>query len=154
MGAMPAHDFDEPVGRPTAMRFATGLGRLWRALGRRSDPDLSRSERLLLESLPTAGVSLMWVAERLELAKSSASVTVKALERRGLVTRARDPFDERKLAIVLTAEGRRRVRHDTVLDLDLVAATLNDLPVFRRYTLVRLLEQLAERAERVPRRWP
>jgi len=96
----------------------------------------------------------MWVAERLELAKSSASVTVKALERRGLVTRARDPFDERKLAIVLTAEGRRRVRHDTVLDLDLVAATLNDLPVFRRYTLVRLLEQLAERAERVPRRWP
>jgi hypothetical protein len=38
----------------------------------------------------------------------SQSVAVKDLERRGFVRRRRDARDERRLAIVLTAEGRRR----------------------------------------------
>ena len=94
----------------------------------------------------------MWVAERLELPKSTASATVKALEQRDLLIRARDPLDGRKLAIVLTEEGLRLVRGDTALELELVTAILRDVPRPRRHALVRLLQQLAERAERIDSR--
>ena len=58
------------------------------------------------------------LARHLALPKSTASVVVKDLERRGFVERARDARDERRLAIVLSAEGRARVADDTVLEPD------------------------------------
>ena len=61
-------------------------------------------------------MTLGWLAQHLALPKSSASVLVKDLERRGFVRRRRDSEDERRLAIVLTAKGRRRVEADSVLE--------------------------------------
>ena len=46
------------------------------------------------------------LAEHLALPKSTASVVVKDLERRGFVRRARDERDERRLAIVLSDAGQ------------------------------------------------
>ena len=81
------------------------------------------------------------------LPKSTASVLVKDLERRGFVRRRRDSSDERRLAIVLTAKGRRRVEADTVLSPGPLAAALGELPERERRGLVRSLGRLAEAAE-------
>ena len=87
-------------------------------LRRGDDGDLSEHERQLLHHIPAAapGVPLGDVARHLALPNSSASVLVKDLARRGFVRRARDPRDERRLALVLTRRGAERVAADSVLD--------------------------------------
>jgi MarR family transcriptional regulator, organic hydroperoxide resistance regulator len=98
----------------------------------------------LLHHVPVeGGVTLGWVASHLLLPKSTASVLVKDLERRGFVRRRRDSSDERRLAIVLTAKGRRRVEVDTVLEPGALAAALRALPERERRALVRSLGRLA-----------
>ena len=93
------------------------------------------------------GISLTWLAGQLGLPKSTASVLVKDLARRGFVRRARDQSDERRLAIVLTPEGVRRVQADTVLEPARLGAALGGLPEARRSSLVVELERLADAAE-------
>ena len=99
-------------------RFQDAFARVWLHLRRGDEPDLSEHERQLLHHIPAAapGVTLGEVAEPLALPRSSASVLVKDLARRGFVRRARDRADERRLALLLTAEGARRVAADSVLD--------------------------------------
>jgi DNA-binding MarR family transcriptional regulator len=98
-------------------RFEAAFRRVWRALHRGDDPELSQHERQLLHHVPVeGGIALTDLAAHLALPKSTASVVVKDLERRGFVRRARDERDERRLAIVLSTRGRRRVAADTVLE--------------------------------------
>jgi DNA-binding MarR family transcriptional regulator len=122
-------------------------------LHRGDDPDLSQHERSLLHHVPAAsdpdrdGITLNGLAAHLGLPKSSASVLVKDLERRGFLVRRRDPDDERRLAIVLTALGRQRVSEDKVLEprrLETALAALNERD---RAALIRIMERLAEAAE-------
>lgn len=47
------------------------------------------------------------LAERLSLEPATLSPLLKRLEAGGLVTRRRDPADERAVAVTLTAEGRQ-----------------------------------------------
>jgi DNA-binding MarR family transcriptional regulator len=130
-------------------RFERAYRRLWGALHRGDEPGLSQHERQLLHHVPASGgVPLMDIARHLGLPKSTASVVVKDLERRGFVRRRRDRTDERRLAIVLTAEGQRRVAADTVLEPDRLARALAALPEARRVALLDAVEQLAEAAER------
>jgi MarR family transcriptional regulator, organic hydroperoxide resistance regulator len=122
---------------------------LWGALHRGDEPGLSQHERQLLHHVPEhGGIALMDLAAHLALPKSTASVVVKDLERRGFVRRRRDRRDERRLAIVLTAEGQRRVAADTVLEPDRLALALEALPEARRAALLDAVEELAEAAER------
>jgi MarR family transcriptional regulator, organic hydroperoxide resistance regulator len=93
-------------------------------------------------------VALTDLARHLLLPKSTASVAIKDLERRGFVRRRRDARDERRLAIVLTAEGRRRVAADTVLEPEPLARALAALPPSRRAALLDGFEALADAAER------
>lgn len=140
--------------RSQTERFERAYRRLWGALNRPDDPDLSQHERRLLHHVPAAGgVSLTWLAAHLALPKSTTSVLVKSLERRGFVRRTRDPEDERRLAIVLTEEGRRRVEADTVLDPERLRAALAALAPGERRSLLAVLELLARAAEQLePRR--
>jgi DNA-binding MarR family transcriptional regulator len=125
---------------------------IWGALNRNDDPDLSQHERQLLHHIPaTGGVALTAVAAHLALPKSSASVLVKDLARRGFVRRVRDSVDERRLALTLTAKGRRRVQADTVLRPDALAAALAALPQRRRQGLLTGMEALADSAARTTR---
>ena len=112
------------------------------------DPDLSQHERQLLHHVPADGaISLGELARHLALPKSSASVVVKSLARRGFLERARDRADERRLRIALTPEGRARVRADTVLEPRRLEAALGRLPERRRRELLRALGELARAAE-------
>src|SRR5215470_13268330 len=125
-------------------RFERAYARLWMALHRGDEPDLSQHERQLLHHVPLeGGVQLNHVAWHLALPKSTASALVKDLERRGFLTRRRDPADERRLAITLTAKGHERVRADSVLDLQGLGAALCKLSQDERRALVEALEKLA-----------
>ena len=118
---------------------------MWGALRRSDDPDLTQHERQLLHHLPAhgAGVSLGELAHHLALPKSSASVLVKSLAQRGFVRRARSEADERRLDLLLTAEGARRVAADTVLEPRALAAALARLAPDEREALLSGLEALA-----------
>lgn len=122
--------------------------RLWLALHREDDPDLSQHERELLHHVPAeGGIALTRLAQHLALPKSTTSVLVKDLARRGFVERARDARDERRLAIVLTAEGRRRVEGDHVLDPARLADGLARLTAEERSAMLASLERLAAACE-------
>jgi DNA-binding MarR family transcriptional regulator len=146
--AMP--DIVQAVNDSSQETFERLYRRLWGSLMKPDDPDLSQHERQLLHHIPDDGaISLSELAAHLALPKSSASVVVKSLARRGFLRRARDESDERRLRIQLTTEGRRRVAADTVLEPALLAAALEKLPERRRKDLLRSLEALAEAAEEV-----
>jgi DNA-binding MarR family transcriptional regulator len=72
---------------------------------------------------------------------------VKSLAARGFVERARDPEDERRLAIRLTEQGRRTVERDTVLRPDALAEAMARLDPEMRAAMLAGLERLAEAAE-------
>ena len=126
-------------------RFQDAFARVWLHLRRGDDPDLSEHERQLLHHIPARppGVTLGEVADHLALPRSSASVLVKDLARRGFVRRARDRADERRLALLLTAEGARRVAADSVLDPGRLDAALAALDPDARAALVEALERVA-----------
>ena len=123
---------------------------MWGALHRGDDPELSQHERQLLHHVPTeGGIALTALAAHLALPKSTASVVVKDLERRGFVTRARDERDERRLAIVLSEAGAARVRADTVLEPERLQRALAQLPDATRAALLEHFEALADAGERL-----
>jgi DNA-binding MarR family transcriptional regulator len=133
------------VNSSASERFQDAFARVWLHLRRGDDPDLSEHERQLLHHIPAAapGVTLGEVADHLALPRSSASVLVKDLAQRGFVRRARDRADERRLALLLTAEGARRVAADSVLDPERLDAALAALAPAERAALVDALERLA-----------
>jgi DNA-binding MarR family transcriptional regulator len=132
----------------TAEQFEKLYTRLWAALHRPDDPDLTQHERELLHHVPAdGGVDLTGLARHLALPKSTASVLVKDLARRGFLIRQRDPADERRLRLVLSNEGRARVAADRVLDPDRLARALARLDPPDRAALLRTLTSLADAAE-------
>ncbi len=133
--------------------FEAFYGRLWAALNRPDDPDLGQHERQLLHHLtPERPVTLGWLASHLALPTSTTSTIVKRLATRGLVRRVRDPGNERRLAITLTPEGRRRVEADTVLDPGRLQAALAAVPPAERTAMLAALQQLVQAAEALPQR--
>jgi DNA-binding MarR family transcriptional regulator len=149
---------EQTVGRGThprasaTDRFEAAYGRCRAALGRRRDPDLSAEELALLHRLDVdpAGVALTWLAAQLSWPKSTTSVVVKDLERRGFVRRARRQDDERRLAIVRTPRGAARAAADRAFEPRRLAAALRALPPTLRAQLLDALECLAAEAERLP----
>jgi len=130
-----------------AEQFDSLYGRLWRAFFKADDDDLTQHERQLLHHIGAGkGVSLGGVAHHLGIPKSSASERVKSLERRGFLTRRRDPADERRLSIVLTDSGVARVKRDSVLDMAALATALKKVSVADRRALLAGLERLAAAA--------
>ena len=130
-----------------AEQFDELYGRLWKAFFKADAEDLTQHERQLLHHVGSAqGVPLGVVARHLGIPKSSASEQVKGLERRGFLTRRRDPTDERRLSIVLTDTGVARVTRDSILDLAPLAAALKRISAADRRALLVGLERLAAAA--------
>src|ERR1700674_2408105 len=129
--------------RSIAEQFDQLYGRLWRTFSKPDADDLSQQERQLLHHVPAVGgIPLGDVSKHLGIPKSSASEQVKSLERRGFLSRRRDPADERRLSIGLTAKGQAWVAADSVLDLDRLGAALKKLSSRERVALLAGLERL------------
>jgi DNA-binding MarR family transcriptional regulator len=131
-----------------AEQFDQAYRRLWRAFFKADAEDLSQHELQLLHHVAgEKGIPLGTVARHLGIPKSSASEQVKSLERRGFLTRRRDPDDERRLSIVLTPAGVTRTRQDSALDLVRLAAALKEMSAEDGRALVAGLERLAAAGE-------
>jgi MarR family transcriptional regulator, organic hydroperoxide resistance regulator len=129
----------------SAEQFEMSYRKLWAALHRPDDPDLSQHEREILQHVPAkGGCSLTEIVAHLGLPKSSCSEIVKGLTRRGFLNRVRDPSDDRRLQLTLTRQGRAKVANDSVLDLGRLAITLGRLRPAEQKELVRLMAVLAE----------
>lgn len=134
--------------RSSPEQFENLYTRVWRALHRPDDPDLSQHEREVLHHVPAeGGVDLTALARHLALPKSTTSVLVKDLARRGFLVRQRDPADERRLRLVLSDEGRARVAADRVLEPGRLTRALSRLDAGDRDALLRTLGALADAAE-------
>jgi DNA-binding MarR family transcriptional regulator len=138
--------------RSAADRFESAYRSCRDALHRSDDPDLSSHELEILHHVgrDIDGVALTGLARHLGWPKSTTSVAAKELERRGFLCRTRPADDERRLAIILTPEGRARIDADRILEPARLAAALRALPRVTRDALLDGIEQLAAAAERLP----
>jgi MarR family transcriptional regulator, organic hydroperoxide resistance regulator len=138
--------------RSAADRFESAFRVCWAALHSPADPELAPNELELLRHVGDEpdGVALTWLAGHLGWPKSTTSVLVKDLERRGLVARRRRADDERRLAIALTPRGSARVAADRILEPGRLAAALRILSPAVREQLLEGLEQLGAAAARLP----
>ncbi|MDP8930432.1 MAG: MarR family winged helix-turn-helix transcriptional regulator [Actinomycetota bacterium] len=131
-----------------ADRFTYAFERVYWLLGREWEhSELTEHEQMLLWHIPLGeGRSLTWLASHLGLPQSTASVRVKDLEKRGFLTRVRDPRDERRLRIDLTAKARHHLASWTPLDTEALEAALSSLASEDRDHLSDLMQKLAEAA--------
>jgi DNA-binding MarR family transcriptional regulator len=138
--------------RSATDRFEDAFRRCQTLLGAVDDPELSADERRLLRQLvdDPGGVALTWLAGHLGWPKSTTSVAVKDLERRGYVRRGRRDDDERRLWIALTPQGLARVSADRILEPGRLGAALRVLAAPVRAQLLDALEELAAAAESLP----
>lgn len=104
----------------------------------------------LLHAQPVTGMRVTALAEDLAVSTATATVAIQALERKGLVQKARVPEDGRARAVSLTPEGRHAAERAAGWADFLLAAvdelTLEEQEVFHR-GLVKMIRGLQERRE-------
>ena len=111
---------------------------------------LSAHQASVLDHLDDVeGTNLMELARHMGVTASTMSLMVDRLERGGYVTRERSKEDGRRVVLLLTPEGTRIKRQQSVLEPKLVEAMLGRLDQNRRQEALRGLELLAEAAREV-----
>lgn len=90
--------------------------------------------------------SLLELARHMGVTASTMSLTVDRLDRGGYVRRERSSKDGRRVDLRLTPAGVRVKRQQKVLEPELVAGMLDQLPEKKRAQALRGLELLAEAA--------
>lgn len=94
-------------------RLARTIGRLRREMASRATRALARLDTpfvhwQLVSAIASEGLdSQIALAERVGMDPAGTSRALDALERAGLVRRARDAGDRRRVSVALTAKGRR-----------------------------------------------
>lgn len=133
----------------TAAALQIAVGRLVRRLRQAHVPgDLTLSEASVLSRLDQDGAASpgeLAVGERIK--PQAMGTTVQALEQRGLVSRAPDPGDGRRVVITLTEDGRRLLTDRRALKTHVLAEAIARLGDDERRALAeatRLLDRLAE----------
>ncbi|TXI45371.1 MAG: MarR family transcriptional regulator [Mycobacterium sp.] len=136
---------------PLAAKIAVALDRLARA--RRIDRQATAADRgltvlqvELLSTLadgppppPTVGA----VAIEVGVAQPTATTSLQALERKGLIERSEDPDDARRAVLGLTPSGREVVQEIASANLDIVRAIENLPTPVQEATLESLLRIIA-----------
>lgn len=131
---------------PVDDRLGLALAAASRAMGMRYRSSL---ERLQLTYPQFQVMSVLWedgahvigtLADKLALDVSTISPVLKRLEARGLVTRHRDPSDERRVVVTPTRRGMDlRAEESTVLD---EVSVMSHLSPTQERRLVRQLQRL------------
>jgi len=135
----------------TAQRFlqlATRLRRLGSGAPALDDAQISPSHLALLEYVAISpGCGIQEIASGLQLATPTVSISVRQLEKNGLITRQPNPEDGRAVQIFLTPEGECVYRRAHAFHRRKFEKILSGLPPDDRETLVGLLEQAINTAE-------
>ena len=101
----------------------------------------SRLEASRFEAQP---LSAGRIAERVSLSQGTVTLILDKLESRGLVSRARDEGDRRKVLVTLTAGGRRVLESAPPLMQAQFIRRFENLSAEQREELVHSLERIAE----------
>lgn len=133
----------------TAAALQIAVGRLVRRLRQTHVPgELTLSEASVLSRLDRDGATTPGELATADRVKPQAmGATVQALEQRGLVSRAPDPGDGRRVLMAITDEGRRLLTDRRSLKTHALAEAIGRLTDEERRALVaatRLLDRLAE----------
>lgn len=133
----------------TAAALQIAVGRLVRRLRQSHVPgELTLSEASVLSRLDRHGAAAPGELAAGERVKPQAmGVTLQGLEQRGLVTRAPDPADGRRVVMTLSDDGRRLLTDRRTLKTHALAEAIGRLTGDERRALAeaaRLLDRLAE----------
>lgn len=108
--------------------------------------DLTYPQYLVLLLLwETDGVTVSDIGERLRLDSGTLTPLLKRMEQKGLISRRRNPADERQVTILLTDAGRALEKQAMTVPVDLQTSLqlTDDQLVTLRDELKTLLNQLA-----------
>jgi DNA-binding MarR family transcriptional regulator len=139
----------ERIGDAAAMRLATSIMRVQQlvlaaldAAVKPFDITFARYEVLVLLSFSRSGsLPLSKIGERLMVHPTSVTNLIDRLEAQGLVARAVDADDRRRVLASLTPAGRRVLKRATaaLTDIDFAVGTLDPAEQERAYGLLRAL---------------
>ena len=100
----------------------------------------------------TRPTTLSKLGEHMGVSRSTMSITVARLIRRGYITRRHDTDDLRRVSLMLTAAGERIKEHNTLLDPDLVQEMFGFISAAELEVALRGIERLAVSARALLRR--
>ena len=108
--------------------------------------DISGLQYGILRTLAYQSFTLSELSRRFVVDPSTLVPTIDTLERKGLVTRQRDPQDRRRIPLLLTEEGAKLL-HDMPLmqEDDLLYKCLGDMGEAKAHELLELLRQVVQR---------
>ena len=130
-------------------QLAEDLLALWRVLRNLSHPvrraEMTPEQYWLLRLLNHAGsLSISEVANQLDIAISSATISCKRLEKAGLLTRERQSDDERVVRVALTASGLAQIDAWGRRKREALTRMLNVLDAQEQQVLQNLIERVLE----------
>ncbi|MEV6925265.1 MarR family transcriptional regulator [Dactylosporangium sp. NPDC051485] len=133
----------------TAAALQIAVGRLVRRLRQTHVPgELTLTEASVLSRLDQEGATTPGELANLDRVKPQAmGVTLQALEQRGLVSRAPDPGDGRRVLMAITGEGRRLLTDRRSLKTHALAVAIGRLTDDERAALAQathLLDRLTD----------
>ena len=103
---------------------------------------LSATQFMVMNVVPTEGMTLSDLARRLNLSPATLSQTVDSLEERGLLRRAKSAADSRKVNISATAQGEKMQNTASKEFHRTMAELFTKLNKKTRTTMVAGLEQM------------
>ena len=133
-------------------QLAEDLLALWRVLRNLSHPvrraEMTPEQYWLLRMLHRSGsLSISELANQLDIAISSATISCKRLEKAGLLTRERQSDDERVVRVALTETGLARIDAWRQRKREALTRMLNVLDTQEQQVLQSLIERVLEGAD-------
>lgn len=133
-------------------QLAEDLLALWRLLRNLSHPvrraEMTPEQYWLLRLLHHSGtLSISELANQLDIAISSATISCKRLEKAGLLTRERQSDDERVVRVALTATGLAQIDAWRQRKREALTRMLNVLDAHEQQVLQSMIERVLEGAD-------
>ena len=114
---------------------------------------ISEHQASVLDHLdPKRGTTLSKLAEHMGVGRSTMSITVARLARRGYITRERDKEDARRISLRLTRAGARVKEQNTILEPELVGQMFRLMSAQECEAALQGVERLAKYARILLRR--
>ena len=93
------------------------------------------------------GMSQKTIADRLDLSPATVTVTLKRMEKSGLVTRKMDEHDQRVLRVHITAKGREMFEKSEQTMIDVTEEILDGFTAEERRTFHDFIARMADNME-------
>lgn len=103
--------------------------------------------RILQHVQKQDNVGINEIASYLGISQNTASDHIKRIIKKGLLLKRRDPTDERKVILGLTAEGQDVVYRNTSLSEEMLDTIFLNLSEEEKKTLLKSFKLLSERAK-------